>query len=77
MIRTFCDCCGKEMEGINDPKRLQELELATPMLARVKFSVHAQCAVAQNNYNGANVAHVCYGCIADAVSKGDKRPTVA
>lgn len=76
MIRTFCDCCGKEMEGINDPKRLQELELATPMLSMVKMHITAQVNTIKQ-YGASNVSHVCYGCIADAVSRGDKRPTAA
>lgn len=74
MIRTFCDNCGKEMVGSNDPALLDKLLLPTGLLREsVKLSLAPRAV--KNVYGRCNteVEHICFGCIADAVERADER----
>lgn len=74
MIKTFCDCCGKEMVGSNDPALLDKLLLPTSILrSHVTVSVKARATASGRFAGEEGVEHVCFGCVADAVAKGDKR----
>lgn len=78
MIKTFCDCCGKEMVGSNDPALLDKLLLPAGLLKKtVQISLVATTYIQDDSAYGGqrkrSIEHVCFACIADAVAVADKR----
>lgn len=75
MIRTYCDCCGTEMIGPNDPQILKSIRIKGVKNSYRTSLLVGEVRINENrSYTDTDPEHVCFGCIADAVAAADKRP---
>lgn len=61
---VYCDICGKEIYGLNKPKRVGELYLNDGINRKYTFDLQIF-----NGFAGDSVEHICHDCLKEFLEK--------